>query len=819
MQDDNIEGFTLDSSLIDDSPLIEEYLSNFSSTTIVSEEDHSPPTLSYYSSFQKQTPSPALITATNIPTTNTTISSSTDPTSPKRIPSLREKLQVLVDKAHEKKKSSNNLLEEEDGAIPSSPPSQMISTVPSKVEPLIVASNLSIEKTTDTIIEANNIERENDLMAEQVEDPTTANTKQDNTQKPLYNRKSNKQDYELQQAIQKELATSAAKMAANLPPKSKPELNRAKELKKMDEQYHFEGYKNIEESQHYHNDDDEEEQEDLNDSIHRDEDEEFHNQLNADISLIEEDKKDDTQYNSFTVEEEKLELSDEEGDLTGRAMEDLTVSKLEASTTSVDQSLTLSSLTTPVRTSSPLNQRARPNSSMRSSTPSYMNSTRASISKEISRASVDLRSSASDMRMRFGMINYQQRPPPANRSPSPNIVQKRRVTPRKERIYNIVPALHFEDISVTTGLGTISVPNYRLTSLKGLGVKRDLKILYLQNNYLASFNHLETQPNLEVLYVANNCISSFFGFKTQPKLTLISLEGNPITKHPHYRLMTLIVCGSQLKKIDGEMVQYKEREFVKHYLSANERAVEAIRSGWLMDPKPRTNEEFQDIIRGLLLQNFDDRESIRNTQSFKDLVSGALAKTTPAVDLNDFEEKKKIQHKEEIQSPDLSHGSSGGFNSAFLTNYINEIKQLKGQLEKKAEELKEEKQKYKDLKESSIGIDELNLLDKTIISNIAVSLNSTEEIVENVTIAFTLDTMEISTTEEILRDIEYEAVTRTSLLVDEQKLFRVHIRMNTSELLDIITSDKKQSLSIYKILHMKVAHANKQKKLRQQANK
>lgn len=284
--------------------------------------------------------------------------------------------------------------------------------------------------------------------------------------------------------------------------------------------------------------------------------------------------------------------------------------------------------------------------------------------------------------------------------------------------------------------------------------------------------------------------------------------------------MTLIVCGSQLKKIDGELIQFKEREFVRQYLSVNERAVEAIRAGWLMDPKPRTNEEFQDIIRGLVLQNFDDRESLRNTQLFKDLVSGALSKSTTAVDLSEFEEKKKMPQKDqENHSPDLSQSSSSGFNSAFLTNYINEIKQLKAQLEKKAEELKEEKQKYKDLKESSLGIEELNLIDRSVVSNIAISLNSTNEIVENVVISFTLNTMEISTQEEMLREIEYESVTRTSLLVDEQKLFRVHIRMNSSELLDIITADKKQSLSLYKIIHMKVAHANKQKKLRQQANK
>lgn len=370
MEDDNIEGFTLDSSLIDDedSPLIEEYLSNFNSPTIITSPYQSPkPKSLNNSSFHKQVST--TMTATTIPTNNTTITASNVnvPTSPKRVPSLRDKLQVLLDKANnEKKKVLPNNNNDEGPVEPTSPKEfspllKMVAT-PSEVKQLIAAK----EKNQKV---AASIEGE-DVLQDESSDQTNDQTNKNNIN--VINE--NPQD------------TSAPKMAAKLPPNSKPELKRT-ELKKMDEhqQGHFEEYKNTEEeSSHY----EEHYMNETNNSIlQRDEDEEFHNQLTADISLIEEVKGE--QHNSFTVEEEKLDLSDDEEELKGRAMEDLTVSKLEASTASVDQSLTLSSLATPTRTTSPT--RARPHSSMRSGTPSYMNSTRASSSKEVSRTSLDLR--------------------------------------------------------------------------------------------------------------------------------------------------------------------------------------------------------------------------------------------------------------------------------------------------------------------------------------------------------------------------------------------------------------------------------------------
>ncbi|KAF0977716.1 hypothetical protein FDP41_003038 [Naegleria fowleri] len=480
----------------------------------------------------------------------------------------------------------------------------------------------------------------------------------------------------------------------------------------------------------------------------------------------------------------------------------------------------------PTYSSSPPRRPASASStrSTSSQNPNYMNSTITWSSKESNKSIADLKASINEPKniMRFGMASYQNKPTLNTRAPSPSIT-KRRVTPRRERIFTSIPDLNLESISFSTGLGTISLPNYRLTSLKGLGVRNDLKILYIQNNYLTSFKYLETQPNLEVLYVANNCISSLYGFAEQPKLKLISLEGNPITKHPNYRLMVLIAGGLQLKKIDGELVQYKEREFVKQYVASNEKCVEAIRAGWLLDTAPRTSEEFEQIIADLRTKNMDDRDEVRNSDLFRDLVSGALVKTVTSPDLSQYEEKK-VTKSMPIVTPsttsfissdakEMSLNESSTFSNTFLTNYVNEIKNLKMQLEKKDKELEAERKKSKELKETSLLLEDLQHIHKSDISGLSISLNSTSDMINNVSASLSNESMNIyKASNDLLKRIDYDKVTRTSLLVDEKKMFRIHIRVSNNELIDVITVDQKRALAVYKILHMKVALFNKLKK-------
>ncbi|KAL9657439.1 hypothetical protein ABK040_016708 [Willaertia magna] len=475
-------------------------------------------------------------------------------------------------------------------------------------------------------------------------------------------------------------------------------------------------------------------------------------------------------------------------------------------------------LSKPLRSTSPTHSNARRFSSTSSvgsklstsSTPHYMLNT-LTFSTKLTPTAKDARTSTPEPRMKFGLVEYHNKPASV---PKPYVGPKKaRVTPRKERIYTTVTPLKFGDICVLIGLGTISIPNYKLTSLEGLGVRRDLKVFYLQNNYLTSFKHLESQPCLEVLYAANNCISSLLGLEYQPKLQLINLEGNPITKHPHYRLMCLIAAGVHLKKIDGEAVQFKEREFVKQYLAANEKCVEAIRLGWLMDMKPRTTEEFDEIIEELKKNNYDDRESIRASQAFKDLVSGALMKTTPSIDLDLFDPRSSQCNSREKTSENNKESSVvHNYQTAYLNQYAVEIKNLKQQIEKKNEELKKEKQRLKEVKETYLNMDELSIMNSIVIENFSVSLNATDDNIRNVTIIITQEHIQLVLNNEPLKMIDYCKVIRTSLLMDEQKMFRLHMRLNNNDIFDIISSYKKQALSLYKIIHLMIARYNKVKK-------
>ena len=100
----------------------------------------------------------------------------------------------------------------------------------------------------------------------------------------------------------------------------------------------------------------------------------------------------------------------------------------------------------------------------------------------------------------------------------------------------------------------------------------------MHHNRLTSFENFETQPSLRVmfissailltmfkeLYLEKNQISSMYGLKSQPKLIVschfevwfyvynnislfqiqkLNMQGNPICKHPHFRIMCLMTIG------------------------------------------------------------------------------------------------------------------------------------------------------------------------------------------------------------------------------------------------------------------------------------
>lgn len=61
-------------------------------------------------------------------------------------------------------------------------------------------------------------------------------------------------------------------------------------------------------------------------------------------------------------------------------------------------------------------------------------------------------------------------------------------------------------------------------------------------------------------------------------------------------------------------VEFKEREFAKAFVNAYPYSPVAIRSGWLMDTKHRTPEEYRAIIEQLKNIDMDSREQLNKNR-------------------------------------------------------------------------------------------------------------------------------------------------------------------------------------------------------------
>ena len=140
--------------------------------------------------------------------------------------------------------------------------------------------------------------------------------------------------------------------------------------------------------------------------------------------------------------------------------------------------------------------------------------------------------------------------------------------------------------------------------------------------------------HLEFIHATDNCIASFYCMEQQPKLKNIDLSGNPISKHPHYRLMCIMCAGTQLKMIDNEAVKFNEREFAKKFIMRYPQALEALRAGWLLDMKVRTEEEFNQVIQRMQSVDMDDRKLIRDSEVYQDLSAGNFKVGTESIKLN-----------------------------------------------------------------------------------------------------------------------------------------------------------------------------------------
>eukprot|EP00906_Rhabdomonas_costata_P005778 RCo008587 len=149
------------------------------------------------------------------------------------------------------------------------------------------------------------------------------------------------------------------------------------------------------------------------------------------------------------------------------------------------------------------------------------------------------------------------------------------------------------------GFNTLTLRSYGITSLEGLGHQPDLECLHLQGNSIRTFEGLGSQTNLKELRLEDNEIEDYRGAEPQLRLEVLGLEGNPVARHPLYRIMALLAFSPNLRRIDNEAVTSDERDVAS---KLGQGASFAVRHGWLLDLKSRTEAEYRAIVQELRLQ-------------------------------------------------------------------------------------------------------------------------------------------------------------------------------------------------------------------------
>lgn len=112
-----------------------------------------------------------------------------------------------------------------------------------------------------------------------------------------------------------------------------------------------------------------------------------------------------------------------------------------------------------------------------------------------------------------------------------------------------------------------------LISFPSIPSNDDVEILDFSNNPLSSFSGLPTLSNLHTLIFDNTHLKSFQGARMEPNLKCISLLNTPLLQYLYLDLMTIIVFGNSVVKINNKdvaktlvSIATRYRKIVRPYL-------------------------------------------------------------------------------------------------------------------------------------------------------------------------------------------------------------------------------------------------------------
>lgn len=175
-----------------------------------------------------------------------------------------------------------------------------------------------------------------------------------------------------------------------------------------------------------------------------------------------------------------------------------------------------------------------------------------------------------------------------------------------------------------------------LEDLSFIGSRPSMKVLDLSFTSILSFEGLAIQPKLEHLILDGSTISSFKNASSIANITKISLLNTPVSNIPNYKISLLLVCGKNLRIINGKIIPENIKKKVNNYPPIASKLVDR---GWIATyPCPDKEELF--TLCGEFGIQFDQCSSLISTQK------GSLFKSN---DINDIINEYSIHHDELIK--------------------------------------------------------------------------------------------------------------------------------------------------------------------------
>ncbi|EPY18328.1 hypothetical protein STCU_10054 [Strigomonas culicis] len=122
--------------------------------------------------------------------------------------------------------------------------------------------------------------------------------------------------------------------------------------------------------------------------------------------------------------------------------------------------------------------------------------------------------------------------------------------------------------------------------------------------------------------------------------------GNPLSSHPFYRIMALMVIGYSVKVIDGVGVTEEEYEMARR---ATPEAAVAVSYGWLYDLRRYSAEELHRIISECKLAQKERKRKHQPKVSIVNALEGLLLPQTPDLLLGKANTGERIRKSDVIQ--------------------------------------------------------------------------------------------------------------------------------------------------------------------------